>query len=71
MVATFSASARVVTLAQPVDGVSNVALVADTQIVRASGAAATVSDLVPRATIEITGRPGAPGTIVARMVVLR
>ena len=71
MVATSSASARVVTLAQPVAGFSNVALVADTEIVRASGAEATVSDVAPRATIEVTGRPGAPGTLVARRVVLR
>jgi hypothetical protein len=71
VVATSSASARVVTLAEPVAGFSNIALVADTEIVRPSGAAATVSDLAPGATIDVTGGPGAPGALVARRVVLR
>jgi hypothetical protein len=71
VVATVSASARVITLAQPVAGFANVAMVADTEMVRPSGAPATVADLAPRATVEVTGRPGAPGTLVARRIVLR
>ena len=71
VVGAFTPSARIVTLAQPVDGFTTVALTADTQIVRASGAPAAATDLVPRATIEVTGRPGAPGTLVARRIVLR
>ena len=71
VVATVSASARVITLAQPVAGFSNVALVADTEMMRPSGAPATMTDLAPRATLEVTGRPGAPGTLVARRIILR
>jgi hypothetical protein len=71
VVAGFSPSARMVNLAQPVDGFTNVALAPDTEIVRANGATAAATDLVPRAPIEVTGRPGAPGTLVARRIVLR
>ena len=71
VIATFTPSARIVNLAQPVAGFTTVALTADTQIVRASGATAAATDLVPRATIEVTGRSGAPGTLVARRIVLR
>ena len=71
VVAGFTPSARIVNLAQPVAGFTTVALAADTEIVRASGAPAAATDLVPRATIEVTGRPGASGTLVARRIVLR
>ena len=71
VVATVSASARVITLAQPVAGFANVALLGDTEMVRPSGATATVTDLAPGATVEVIGRPGAPGTLVARRIVLR
>ncbi|MDQ3641652.1 MAG: hypothetical protein M3450_09435 [Actinomycetota bacterium] len=71
VVGAFTPSARIVTLAQPVAGFTTVALTADTQIVRANGATAAATDLVPQATIEVTGRPGAPGTLVAGRIVLR
>ena len=51
-------------------GFSSVALAADTEVGRAGGAPATVADLVPRASFDVTGRPGAPGTLVARRIVL-
>ena len=70
VVGVFSASARVITLAQPVNGVTNVVVSADTQVVRSTGAKVEVADLAPRAGVEVTGRPGLPGTLVARRIVL-
>ncbi len=64
------ASARVVVLAEAVSGFVNVALTDATEVVRADGADAAIKDIVPRASIEVTGRPGAPGSLVARRVVL-
>lgn len=70
VVGVFSASARVITLAQPVSGVATVVVSLDTEVVRAGGATAGVADLVPRAAVEVVGRPGMPGTLVARRIVL-
>jgi hypothetical protein len=70
VVGTFSASARVITLAQPVGGFSNVTLPTETEVVRSNGAKAAVTDLAPRVSVDLTGRPGAPGTLVASRVVL-
>jgi hypothetical protein len=71
IVAVYSSSARVVTLAQPVDGVTNVVVPTDAEIVRVGGARATTAELVPRASIEVTGRPSStPDALVARRVVL-
>ncbi len=69
-IGVFSASARVIVLTQPVGGFANVVVSLDTEVVRSNGATATVGDLVPRAGVEVTGRPGVPGTLVARRVVL-
>lgn len=71
VVAAVSASARVVTLTAPVNGVGQIALTLDTEIVRSTGARATLADVAPGATVEATGRPGSPGTVVARRLVLR
>jgi len=71
VVATVSASARVVTLAAPVNGVTQFALTLDTEIVRLNGVRATLADVAPGVTVEATGRPGTPGTVVARRLVLR
>jgi hypothetical protein len=70
VVATVSASAKVITLARPVGGVANVALTADTQIVRANGMPASLADVMVGATVEATGRPGTAGTLVARRLTL-
>jgi hypothetical protein len=70
VVATVSASAKVITLARPVGGVANVALTADTQIVRANGMPASLADVMVGATVEATGRPGTVGTLVARRMTL-
>ncbi len=71
VVAGFTPSSRMVNLAQPVVGFTTVELAADTQLVRANGATAAATDLMPRATVEVTGRPGGPGILVARRIVLR
>jgi len=70
VVAAVSASARVITLAPGVNGVTQLALTADTEIVRVGGARATLADVVPGATVEGSGRPGSPGTVVVRRLVL-
>lgn len=64
------ASARVVSLGQPVSGVANIALTDQTEIVRSNGAQATIADIAPGMTVEATGRPSPPDTLVARRLVL-
>lgn len=67
----YSPSARVVTLAQPVNGITNIVLPADAELVRATGAKAAPDDLVPRAMVEVTGRPSSiADSLVARRLVL-
>lgn len=72
MVNDVSASARVIRIDPAVNGVVNLALTADTEIVRsgAGGATATISDVHTGATVEATGRPSAPDTLVVRRLVL-
>ena len=70
VVGAFSTSARVITLAAPVNGVASVVVSLDTEVVRSDGAKAGVADLTPRAGVEVTGRPSNPGTLVARRIVL-
>jgi hypothetical protein len=70
VVGAYSASARVLTLAPPVEGVTNVVVSLDTEVVRAGGGPAGAGDLAPRAGVEVTGRPGMPGTMVARRIVV-
>jgi hypothetical protein len=70
-VSTFSPSARVLTLTQPVGGFTSIVVPTDAQIVRPNGAAGGVGDLVARATVEITGRRGSiADSLVARRLVL-
>lgn len=70
VVGSVSASAKVVTLAPAVDGVSSLALAGDAQVVRANGTAATLANVAPGATVEATGRPSAPGTVLVHRLVL-
>ena len=70
VVAGIFASARVVTLREPVSGVSHIALTTDTEVVRANGARAGLGDIAPGSGVEAVGRPGMPDTLVARRVVL-
>ena len=70
-VGVYSPSARVLTLAQPVNGFTNVVLPADVELVRVTGAKAALGDLLPRAIVEITGRPSSiADSLVARRLVL-
>ena len=71
VVAVYSSSARVVTLAQPVAGFTNVVVPTDAEIVRANGTPAGVADIVPKASVEVTGRAGSTvDTFLARRLVL-
>ncbi len=70
VVGLFSASAQVVTLAQPVAGVANVLVATETEVVRSDGTKAAATDLVAAAVIEVIGRPSTPGTLVARRIAL-
>lgn len=71
VVGVYSPSARVVTLAQPVNGFTNIVLPTEAELVRATGAKAAPGDLVPRAIVEVTGRPGTTAdSLVARRLVL-
>lgn len=72
VVSDVSASARVIRIDPPVNGVANLALTGDTEIVRsgAGGAPGTISDVHMGATVEATGRPSAPDTLVVRRLVL-
>ncbi len=64
------ASARVIQIDPPVNGYSRVALTADTEYVAADGSEAGLQDVTEGSTVEVTGEPGAPGTLIARRVVL-
>lgn len=70
VVGLYSASARVLTLGAPVDGVTNVVVSLDTAVVRPDGTRADAGQLVPGAGVEVAGRPGMPGTLIARRIVL-
>ena len=70
MVGSVSASARVVSLAPAVDGVANLALTVDAEIVRANGARAGVADIARGASVEGTGTRSAPDTLLTRRLVL-
>jgi hypothetical protein len=70
VVAGTFASARVITLRAPVGGFANIALTNETEIVRATGARATLADVVPGADVDAVGRPSTPDTLLARRVVL-
>ena len=64
------ASARVVVLTEAVSGFRNLAFTAETEVVRANGATATLNDIATGDTIEVTGRPGTADSLLARRVVL-
>lgn len=70
VVATTSASARVITIAPAVQGITDIAVAGDTEIRRADGRSATLADIPSGATIEVTGRPTNPTSLLARRVVI-
>ena len=69
-VLTVFASARVLELDPPVNGYSRVALTSDTEYRLADGSAGSLIDIQEGSTIEVTGEPGSPGSLIARQVVL-
>jgi hypothetical protein len=69
-VALLFASARVLQLDPAVNGYSRVALGPDTEYRRADGSAASFQDVEEGSSVEVTGEPGATGTLIARLVVL-
>jgi hypothetical protein len=70
IVAGTFASARVLTLREPVNGVVNLALAGDTELVRANGARATLSDVVPGTAVEAVGYRPTPDTLLARRILI-
>ena len=69
-VLTIFSSAQVLQLDPPVDGYSRVALTSDTEYRRADGSSGSLADIGEGSTVEVTGSPGATGTVIARRVTL-
>ena len=69
-VLTVFASARVLELDPPVKGYSKVALTSDTEYRLADGSPGSLVDVDEGSTVDVTGVPGSPGTVIARLVVL-
>jgi len=69
-VLTVFASARVLQIDPPVDGYSRVALTSDTEYRTRGGSPASLQDVDEGSTVEVTGSPGSPGTLLARLVVV-
>lgn len=69
-VLTVFASARVLQLDPPVNGYSRAALTSETECRRADGSPGSFQDVNDGSQVEVTGEPGAPGTLIARRVVL-
>jgi hypothetical protein len=70
VVASVSASARVVALVPPVSGVANLALTIDAELVRPDGVRVTVGDIAPGANVEATGQRGPADTLLTRRLVV-
>ncbi|MEA2686726.1 MAG: hypothetical protein QOE93_1921 [Actinomycetota bacterium] len=64
------ASARVLQFEPPVDGYSRVALTEETEYRRADGSPAAFIDVNEGTRVEVTGEPGSPGALIARLVVV-
>ena len=69
-VAAVFASAKVIELAEPVQGFSEVALTASTRYRRSSGQPASLSDVRSGSTIQVTGVRSSATALVAREVVI-
>jgi hypothetical protein len=67
-VASVFPSARIIDLGEPVDGYELIALEDPAVILDAGGAAIDLKELAPGTRIEVTGRPGSPGTLIASQV---
>jgi len=67
-IASVFASARIIDLGAPVEGIELVAIDDLTVILSADGDQIGLEDLALGAEIEISGRPGAPGTLIASQI---
>jgi hypothetical protein len=67
-VASVFPSARVIDLGETVEGYELIALEDSTVILDAGGGAINLRELAPGTRIEVTGRPGSPGTLIASQV---
>ena len=65
-----SPSARVITLAEPVDGFTVIALTEESQLLSASGRQILLRDLKAGMRIQASGQPGVPGTLIASQVLV-
>ncbi|MGQ0745086.1 MAG: hypothetical protein ACT4OS_12310 [Acidimicrobiales bacterium] len=70
VVAATFASARVLALAEPVNGVSEVVFDGSTRLTRVGGASASLADLRAGTRVEITGRANPAGGFVASAIVI-
>jgi len=64
------ASARVLVFDPPVDGYSRAALTSETEYRLADGSPATLLDVSEGSVVAVTGEPGAPGALIARVVTI-
>ncbi len=69
-VLTVFASARVLQLDPPVNGYSRAALTSETEYRLADGSSGSLQDVDDGSKVEVTGEPGAAGTLIARRVVI-
>jgi hypothetical protein len=65
-----SPSARIITLAEPVDGFTVIALTEESQLLSASGDEILLRDIQPGMRIQASGQPGVPGTLIANQVLV-
>lgn len=65
-----SLSARIITLAEAVEGFDVVALTEESKLVSASGDEATLRDIRPGMRIEASGQPGESGALLAEQVLV-
>jgi len=69
-VSSVFASARVLQFEAPADGYDRAALTSDTEYRKADGSPGSLQDVGDGSTVEVTGEPGSPGTLLARLVVV-
>jgi hypothetical protein len=65
-----SPSARIITLAEPVDGFTVIALTEDSELLSASGHEILLREIQPGMRIQASGRPGASGALITNQVLV-
>ncbi len=68
VVRAVSQSARIITLTEPVEGFSTIALTEESPVVSAEGQEMPLRDIQPGVMIDISGQPGQSGTLIASSV---